>query len=385
MRESVDVEIAIKYYQIKKIHENKDRGGDFDKWLNQNMKRQSYQNFRAAFYKEREKQERIGMRRSDSNFLQKVSEKAKENLSQMNEMIGFLRLNERGRLGWVMKDLPGVSDSKKSYEILQDIFIQVQKTRYPILQTEVDDEILLEILGADFQKNRQSVLSALEEIQRKIQSSTETVKSWKKIEDMELALKNSEFLFLHLLGHSEVSGFFLQKYQDLRKDSNIKLMAKQLFHQYVGIGFGILILVDFGPAIFKHVFRWPRGASYIKAMRPGINPKLKHGFIVSAFSLIGIDLAYETWDVFGKEFPLFQDAEELFQSSAFSETSVFNYVEYLQNERVHEFSQNRILLAGRYRWRIFIIIFASQDTLGASSIARSIFEHNTKTFEENSG
>ena len=322
----VDVEMAIRYYQVR----NKDMEGDFNVWLNQNVEWQSYQEFRSAFLKEYVKQERVSNQHSDSNFLQKISENARENLSRMDEMRNFLRLNEDGRDGWIVEDLLGVNDSKKSRKILKDIFVQIQKNRYPILQTEIDGEILLEVLGEDGEKNRQMVRLALEKIRKKIQSSMETVNSWNKVEDMELALKNSDFLFLYLLGYPEVSGFFLQKYQGLRKDSNVKLMAKQLFHQYVGVGFGILILLDFGPAIFTHVFRWAKGSSYIKSMRPAIDPKLKHGFIVSAFAMIGIDLAYESWDIFGRELPLFQDARELFQSSAFSETSVFNYSEYFQ-------------------------------------------------------
>ena len=87
-------------------------------------------------------------------------------------------------------------------------------------------------------------------------------------------------------------------------------------------------MVDFGPWIFKNVFRTTKVASYIKEMRPAINLKIKHGFMVSAFSLIGIDLAYETWAIFGKELPEFRESQDLFYSSAFEDTSVFSYSEY---------------------------------------------------------
>ena len=333
LAESADIESTINYYQIKKLESEMDMKSHFAIWLKQQAKQQSYSEFKRAFNKKYVRQKKMGKQYSASRFLQKVSGVAQESISQMDEMAEFLRLNEKGRSDLLNRELPGISDSDDDRVLLQEIVLEVKKKRYPILQTQVESQALWEKLGDNPKENHRLVLKAMKEIRQKIENSVEDVQSWKDISDMELALKNSRFLLRRLIRDSRVSGFFMQKYEDLQKESDIKLMAKGLFHKYVGVGFGLLILVDFGPPIFKHVFRLPKVASYLRTMQQGVHPRVKHGFVISAFSLIGIDLLYETWDVFGRELPAFRDVRQLFNSSALSETAIYSYPEYLQMDQ----------------------------------------------------
>ena len=327
-----DMEIAVTYYRAKKLSGEPEGDTGFARWIVEQSRPQSYLELKGAFLDKYGEQERMGRQRSASRFLQKLSGRGRENTLRMDEMAEFFGFDDEGRREMLYRELPGVSDSDDDRELLRGIVRNVQKRRYPVLQTEVGGQSLFETLGRGPEHNRKAVLLALKEIDRKIQDSIEKVNSWEDIDEMELALKNSEFLFHRLTAYSPVSGFFLKKYDDLQKDSNVKLMAKSLYHKYVGVGFGLLILVDFGPAIFKHVFRWAKGASYLQMMGRGVAPEIRHGFIVSAFSLIGVDLIYETWDVWGRQWPAFRDARELFESSALSETEVFSYPEYLKME-----------------------------------------------------
>ena len=325
-----DMESAVRYYQAKQFRRGKKEDVGFRRWLAGQLKPQSYSELKSAFLYEYAGQERMGRERPTSKFLKKLSEVAGQKILRMDDMAKFFRFDEEERTSLTRRELPGVVDSEEDRELLQEIVLLAQKKRYPILDTEVGNQSLLETLGSDVEQNSQAVLLALQEIRNKIQESIVTVNSWEKLEDMELALKNSQFLLHQLVNDSLVSGLFVKNYENLQKVSDVKLMAKSLFHKYVGVGFGMLILVDFGPAIFKHIFRWAKGASYLRTMQQGIDPGIKHGFIISAFSLIGVDLLYETWDVFGEEWPAFKDARQLYQSSALSETEVLSHPEYVQ-------------------------------------------------------
>ena len=328
LAQPVEVASAIEYYRAKKLQDIQDSEAGFTYWLTLQTKLPSYRDLKKSFHQKYREQEGLIKEQSPRRFLQELSTWAKETALRMDEMAEFLRLNEDDRVELLNRELPGVADSEEDREHLQEMALKVQKQRYPILETED----LMEKLGKDTWKNREIVWLALEETRRKIQDSIDTVNSWEKVEDMELALKHSQYLSQQLNDNAMVSGLFLQKYEDLLMDSDAKLILKEFFHKYVGIGFAMLILVDFGPMILKHIFRWAHGASYLKAMQGGIPATVRNFFIASAFSMIGINLAYDTWDIFWQEVPAHRDARQLFQSSASSETEVFSYPEYLQME-----------------------------------------------------
>ena len=102
------------------------------------MKIESYAKFKTAFVKEYFQQRQNSEKTSESKFLQKVSDRAKRNYNQMRAIVDFFKIDDISRDSLYYGDLLlAVEDSNENKEKLKNIYVQIQKNRYPILQTNV--------------------------------------------------------------------------------------------------------------------------------------------------------------------------------------------------------------------------------------------------------